>query len=170
MDFFSRRTIRKYRNVKVEKFKINEIIRTALVSPSGRNQKPYEFIIVENDETLEKLSMVKSSGADMVKDAPLAIVVLGKYEHSNTWMEDCSIASTMIQLKSYELGLGTCWVQIYGRSSATGESSEHLVRELLNIPEEYKVLNIITIGYPGESKRSYAEEDMDLSKVHYEKY
>ncbi|MCJ8342308.1 MAG: nitroreductase family protein [Cetobacterium sp.] len=170
MDFLSRRTIRKYRDVKIENFKVNEILRTALVSPSGKNTQPYEFIVVENKDILKELSTCKKMGAQMLENAPLAIVVLGNPKLTDTWIEDCSIVSTIIQLKSYELGLGSCWIQTYGRFTSEGISSEEYIRNLLNIPENLHVLNIVSIGYPAESKRSYSDEDMDFSKVNYDKY
>ena len=84
-------------------------MKTALVSPSGRNRKPYEFVVIDDKEIIKKLSVAKESGATFAADAPLMIVILG---HENpTWDDDCAIASTIIQLKAHDLGLGSCWIQ-----------------------------------------------------------
>ncbi|MBP6322575.1 MAG: nitroreductase family protein, partial [Fusobacteriaceae bacterium] len=45
MDFLSRRTIRKYKNIPVEKEVMNKIMEVALVSPSACNRKPYEYVV-----------------------------------------------------------------------------------------------------------------------------
>ncbi|MEF9932889.1 MAG: nitroreductase family protein [Cetobacterium sp.] len=169
MDFLNRRTVRRYQDKKVEKIKIHEILRTALVSPSGKNTKPYEFLVVEDEATLKKLSHSKQMGATLIDGSPLSIVVLGN-ENSTTWVEDCSIACTMIQLKAFDLGLGSCWVQIKERKTSAGTDSEEYVRNLLGIPGYLRVLAIISIGYSDEIKPSHSESDMDFSKVHYENY
>lgn len=170
MEFLNRRTIRKYMEKEVERVKVHEILRAALVSPSGKNIKPYEFIVVEDKHVLKRLAHSKHIGSALIEGAPLAIVVLGNSELSNTWVEDCSIATTIIQLKAYDLGLGSCWVQIKERTTSDGTDSEEYVRNLLGVPGYLRVLDIVAIGYPNEIKPSHSENDMDFSKVHYEKY
>lgn len=170
MDFLSRRTIRKYRDEKISDEIIHEIMKCAVVAPSGKNAKPYEFVVVSDREVLKKLSVAKVAGALMIEHASHGVVVLGKRETSDTWIEDCSIASTIIQLKAWEMGIGSCWVQMRLRTDKEGNSSEGLIRELLNIPESFGILNILALGYPDEEKFPYEEKDMDFRKVHLENY
>ena len=105
MDFLKRRTIRKYQDKKVEMDVIKELMRTAVVSPSGRNGRPYEFVVVDDKETIKKLAHSKESGAAFAEDAPLMIVTV--YHEYSTGQDDACIASTIIQLKAHELGLGS---------------------------------------------------------------
>ena len=60
--FLERRSIRKYKDEKIEIEKINQILAAGKVAPSGRKRKPWEFIVVENKEVLKKLSRVKPKG------------------------------------------------------------------------------------------------------------
>lgn len=170
MNFLNRRTIRKYTDEVIEDKILNEIIGTALVSPSGKNLKPYEFLIVNDKEKLLKFSQMKALGTFSIPGANHAIIVLGNPEISDTWVEDCSIASTIIMLKSWDLGIGSCWVQMHNRKDAEGRSSEELIKEYLNIPAHLRVLNIISLGYPAEERGAYTQDNMDFSKVHREKY
>ncbi len=165
-----RRSVRKYQEKTVDSEKIETILKAGLISPSGKSRRPWEFLVVDNREKLEKLSQAKPGGAQLIKDAPLAIVVLGDEEKADTWVEDCSIALTFMQLEAEEMGLGSCWVQINKRPSADGRGAEAVVREILGIEGEMRVLAVLAMGYPAEKRPAYTEDDMEFSKVHYNTY
>lgn len=164
-----RRSIRKYKDQKVEKEKIDNILKAGLLAPSSMNKKPVEFIVVEDKDTLSKLEDCKAKGTLALKTASLAIVVVADTERSNVWIEDASIASTLIQLEVEKLGLGSCWIQIRNRQSANG-NSEEAVRNVLSLPENYGVLTILTIGYKDEEKTPYDDSKLDFEKVHYDEF
>jgi nitroreductase len=109
-----RRSIRKYTDKKVEKEKVLNLIQGALLSPSSRGLRPWEFIVVEDTDLLEKLSFSKP-GAAFLKNSQLGIVILGNPDKSDVWIEDTSIATTIIHLLSEALELGSCWIQIRER-------------------------------------------------------
>ena len=126
----------------------------------------WEFVLVEDAEKLERLSVCKDNGAKLIAGAKLAVVVLGDPMKSDVWIEDASIAATLIQLQAEELGLGSCWVQVRGRYGENGESSEDFVRELLNIPLPMQVLAIIALGHKAETKTPFDPEKAAWEKVH----
>ena len=143
-------------------------MRTAVVSPSGRNGRPYEFIVVDDAEKIRKLAHSKESGAQFAESAPLIIVVA--WHEYPTGEDDASIASTIIQLKAHQLGLGTCWLQTKGKLDLNGKACHDNIRDILGIPENIHIGNMISLGYPAEEKPPYEEKDMDMSKVHYNKW
>ena len=83
---------------------------------------------------LEKLSHCKAQASQFIADAPLAIVVTADPLVSDVWIEDASIASIIIQLQAEDMGLGSCWVQVRERFTASGMPSDEYVREVLDIP------------------------------------
>lgn len=168
MDFLTRRSIRKYQDRKVEKEVIEQLIKTAVVSPSGRNGRPYEFVVVDDKEIIKKLAHSKESGAQFAENAPLMIVTL--YHEYPTGEDDACIASTIIQLKAHELGLGSCWLQTKGKIGTNGKTCHENIREILNIPEDIHISNMISLGYPAEERPAYTEKDMDMTKVHFNKW
>ena len=119
MTFFellkSRRSIRQYSDQKIEEEKISQLTAAALMSPASKRSNPWEFIVVEEKEMLKKLSECRNNGSQMLAGAPLAVVVLADTSKSDVWIEDVSIAALIIQLQAQDLGLGSCWVQIYNR-------------------------------------------------------
>ena len=168
MDFLTRRSIRKYQDRKVEKEVIEQLMKTAVVSPSGRNGRPYEFVVVDDKEIIKKLAHSKESGAQFAENAPLMIVTL--YHEYPTGEDDACIASTIIQLKAHELGLGSCWLQTKGKIGTNGKTCHENIREILNLPKDIYISNVISLGYPAEERPAYTEKDMDMTKVHFNKW
>lgn len=167
---YKRRSVRKYKEEKVEEEKVEKILKAALLSPSGRSLKPWEMIVVDDREALARLSKAKKSGAALIEGAPLAIAVIADEEKSGTWIEDTSILCTIMQLEIEKLGLGSCWVQIRMREDADGNKSEDIVKNILGIPERFRVEAIVAIGYKDEEKKAYTEADIDMAKVSYGRY
>lgn len=165
-----RRSIRKYKNMEISKDKVDTLIKAALLAPSAKGTRPWELIVVEDKETLEKLGKAKQHASGFISEAPLAIVVAADSTKTDVWVEDTSIASTIIQLEAEHLGLGSCWVQIRNRMHDEDSSAEKYVKEVLGIPENYTVESIISIGYKDEEKIPYTEESLKYEKIHREKF
>lgn len=165
-----RRSVRKYNGESISKENIDKIIKAGLTTLSSRNIKPWELIVVKDDEVLEKLSQSKTAGSAMIKDADCAIVVLGDKTKSDVWIEDCSIVMTYMHLMATSLGIGSCWVQCRLREAGGGRSSEDYVREVLNIPDNFAVEAILSLGNTDEFPSPHGEEPDEMKKVHYEVY
>jgi nitroreductase len=161
-----RRSIRKYTDRAVEPEKVQLLTEAALRSPSGRGINPWEFIIVDDRQVLSKLAEVKQHGAAFLKGAPLGIVVCASPEKSDTFIEDASIASIIIQLAAESLGLGSCWVQMRNRHHRDGRPAQEHIAQLLDIPADCIVQSVIAIGYPAEKKAPHTRESLDFEKVH----
>jgi nitroreductase len=165
----NRRSIRKFKDEKVGKEVINQVLKAGLLGPTSKNKKPVEFIVVEDKETILKLGQCKSKGVEGLVNSTCAIVIIADSEKSDVWIEDASIASILMQLTIENLGLGSVWIQIRNRQS-NNDNSENEVRKVLNIPEKYGVLSILAMGYKNEIKEPYDDQTLDFSKVHYESF
>lgn len=170
MDFTTRRSIRKYKDMPVEKKKIDELLKAGLLAPTGRNSRPCEFIVIDDKELIKEVGELREHGSSFVKDAPLVIGVMGEIGKSTTLLADCSIAGFAIQVKAHELGLGSCWVHVNERKTADGRTSEEYFREKVGAPDNLMVMCLIVIGYSNEEKPFYTEKDINLNKVSYNKY
>ena len=131
----TRRSCRKFEDRAVEAEKKEKLLQAAQLGPTGKNTRPWEFVVVEKKEMLQKLGDCRQPNQPFLPKTPLAIVVLGNTQKTDTWIEDASIAAVIMQLEAEKLGLGSCWVQIRLRESNQGMSSEEYVRKLLGIPE-----------------------------------
>jgi Nitroreductase len=166
----TRRSIRKYLPKAVEPEKIKQITNAVLMSPASKRSNPWEFIVIENSDTLKKLANSRPHGSQLLANSPLGIVVVADTTKSDVWMEDASIASIIIQLQAQDLGLGSCWVQVYGRQLDENTSTESYIRDLLAIPSHFAVLSIISIGYPDEERKPYDENKLPIHKIHDETF
>lgn len=165
-----RRSSRVFTGEPVDKDMVCDLMRAALMSPSGHRINPWEFILVEDKEALKVLSKSKEHGSGLLEGAAMAVVVIADTKKTDVWIEDCSIATIIIQLAAEELGLGSCWVQIRRRMDAEGNMSEDNVRGLLGIPENYAVLSIVAIGHKAREAKPFDEENMQWDKVHIGKF
>ncbi|SDG70912.1 nitroreductase family protein [Desulfosporosinus hippei] len=166
---YRRRSIRKYKPEKLDSETVQVLIKAALLSPSSRGFQPWQFLVVDDSDVLTQLASSKK-GAGFLKDAALGIVILADPAKSDVWIEDASIAATILQLTSESLGLGSCWIQIRERLFSEYETAEQYVRRILSIPENLKVASIISIGYPDETKTPYVDQDLQFEKVHWHNY
>lgn len=165
-----RRSIRKYQDKAVEPEKIDTIVEAVLRSPSSRGINPWEFVVVTQKDLLEKLSLSKEHGSSFLKNAPLGVVVCADSARQDVWIEDASIASIIVHLTAESLGLGSCWIQIRERMQDANNTSESYITEVLNLPENLKVLSIIAIGYPDEQKPPHAKKNLGYEKIHRNRY
>ena len=161
-----RRSIRKYKDRSIEPEKVDLLVEAALLSPSSRAFFPWEFVVIEDRDVIQRLSKAKPNGGSFLAGAPLAIVVCADTEKSDVWIEDASIASTMILLAAESLDLGACWIQIRKRPHDDSKTAEEFIRETLDLPERISVLSIIAIGYPDESLPPHSKDELHYDQVH----
>jgi len=134
----ARRSVRNYLDKSIETEKIEILKEAVLRSPSSRNFDPWEFIFVDDRELLEKLALSKRHGSQFLAHAALGIVICGDGGKSDVWIEDCSIASILVQMVAQSMGLGSCWIQIRKRMVDDQTTSEDYIRKLLNVPGLFK--------------------------------
>jgi nitroreductase len=161
----NRRSIRKYTDKVIEPEKIDILKEAVLRSPSSRNIDPWEFIFIDDRKLLKKLSVTKPHGAKFLEHAALGIVICADGEKSDTWIEDCSIASILVQMVAQSIGLGSCWIQIRNRAYDESTTSEDYIKDMLNIPGRIKVESIIAIGYPAEKREPVKPEELKYYKI-----
>lgn len=162
--------MRKFTPEELAQEEVVALFKAALMSPSSKRSNCWQFIAVDDKDTLKKISSCKEQSAGFIADAALAIVVVADPLSSDVWIEDASIASIMIQLQAEDLGLGSCWVQIRERFTASGTPSDEYVREILDIPLQLQVLSIIAIGHKGMDRKPFNEEHLQWEKIYINKY
>jgi nitroreductase len=166
----SRRSIRKFLGRDVEKEKLDLILKSALLAPSSRARRPWEFIAVSDRELLKRLSGCREHGSDFLGGAPLGIVVAADPDMCDVWVEDASIAAIIIQLSAQSLALSSCWIQVRERFHSSGIPAEEYIREVLEIPPRYRVECMIAIGYSAEEKRAYEDGELLYDKIHWSRF
>ena len=187
----NRRSTRLFTDQPLEPEQVEEILRAALMAPSSKRKNPWQFVVVEDKEMLERLAECKPHGAEFLKGCALAVVVLADVMISDVWIEDASIASIYMQLQAEDLGLGSCWCQVRNREredeSGAGEYIRQLldipyqlevdesgageyIRQLLDIPYQLEVLSIIGFGHKAQERKPFDESRLQWEKVHIDRF
>ena len=160
----ARRSIRKYHKDKiVTKDQLNQLVHAAMLAPSARNSRPWEFIVITNREILDEVARIHP-GAGMFSSINAAILVVA-IEQKEPIIEGffpqcCGAAIQNILLEAIDMGLGTCWCGIYPKEERTATFSA-----MFNLAAPKIPLGIIAVGYPDDepAMRGFFEE----SKVSY---
>ncbi len=138
----SRRSIRKYENKDIPEDVLQQILETGRQAPSAANRQPIRFIIVNDHDILKNLC--DNLITRFVKYAPVAIVGCADIKSLLTgkWaVVDATIAMENMVIAAWTLGIGSCWI---------GACNEEKVKEMLKIPDKWKVVALLTFGYPAE--------------------
>jgi nitroreductase len=139
-----RESVRSYKNMPVEDKKLQLLLEAARLAPSASNRQEWRFVVVTDQEARQKL-VVAASNQGFVAEAPVVIAACA--ETDNHVMKcgqlcypiDVAIAIDHITLKAVEEGLGTCWI---------GAFDEKAVKAILKIPQDIRVVSLLTVGYP----------------------
>jgi nitroreductase len=157
----NRRSIRKYTAQPVPQELVTRLLEAAMSAPSAGNEQPWEFIVITDREVLQAITKVHPY-SQMLKEAPLAVVVCGNLErekYPGFWVEDCSAATENILLEAEDIGLGGVWLGVYPHDERVKG-----LAELLGLPSSVVPLSIVALGYPAEKKPP--AERFDPSRVH----
>lgn len=165
-----RRSHRKFTEEEIDPEAVKLILRAALMSPTSKGQRAWQFVVVDDKMDIEKLSDAKEMGGQFLKGAPLCIAVLGDPLQNDCWVEDGSIAAISMQYQAEELGLGSCWVQMRGRGLSDGTSADTVIRGILDIPENYSVLCVLAIGHKADTRQPQNEDKLKWENVHINKF
>ena len=146
----NRRSIRKFQPDKlVTKEQLHKLLEAAMMAPSARNSRPWEFIAITKRELLDEITRIHPY-AGMCKTATAAIVVVAIPQPAEIpvgyFPQDCAAATQNILLEAVSLGLGACWCGVYPK-----EERMEGFRKLFNIREPKIPFNVIAIGIPAEN-------------------
>ena len=161
-----RRSVRKFTEQSIKADDLQTILRAALMSPTGKSVRGWHFVVVDDKDLLEKISLCRSMGSQFLAGAAVAIVVLGDRAASDVWCEDASSAALSMQYQAADLGLGSCWCQIRNRFMDNGEPSDNVLRFLLRYPENLTAECVIGFGYPAIERKPQDENNLKWENVH----
>ena len=121
------------------------ILEAGDLAPSSRSRRPVRLIPVVDEGLIRRLAMCKDSGTRALETATFAVIVAADPKVSDVWIEDCSIATIMMQMEAEDLGIGACWIQIRLRKVGDTDSEDFVIREA-GLDPGLKVLSIIAFG------------------------
>lgn len=153
-----RRSIRTYKSEHIPQEKLEKLLEAARLAPSAANRQNWKFIVVENEQVKKQLVTACNNQAFV---GTASHIIAGTGDPSQKWHQvDLAIALEHIVLEAVELGLGTCWI---------GAFNEDEVKRLLRIPQDKKVVALLTVGIPDESPTARPRKTLE-EIVSYNEY
>lgn len=165
-----RRSIRQFTDKPLTQDQVVELMKAPLMAPSSKSKRPWHFILVDNKDSLSRLSECKPGGSQFVAGAALVVVVAADIDKSDVWIEDCSVAATMLLLQAEAMGLGGCWVQIRNRAFPDGTPAEDIVRDVTGLPENMRVVSMVAVGHKAQERNEQNEDKLLWEQVHVDRF
>jgi len=156
----SRKSVREYSQKVIEKQLIEAIVDAGRLAATARNEQPWEFIVTQDWKKLGILAGLCQNGV-FCKNANALITVFSK--DTKYFIEDCSAATQNMLLAIESLGLGGCWI--------AGDKKDYAdkVREFFGVPQGYKLVSMISIGYPKHAEKPHEKRELK-DVLHWERW
>ena len=158
----SRRSIRSYLDKPLSKDTLEKIVDAGRFAPTARGVEPWEFVVVAEKEKLKKIAGLAENGR-FISGAAACIAVFSS--DTKYYLEDGCAATENILLAAAGLGVGSCWVA-GDKKPYAGE-----IGVLLKAPPSFKLISLISLGYPKEEGSFKAAERRGLKEIlHWENF
>ncbi|MDO9576257.1 MAG: nitroreductase family protein [Candidatus Cloacimonadales bacterium] len=153
----NRYSVRKFKDKPVEQEKLDIILEAARLAPSASNKQTWKFVIIRNIEKRKQLTEI-CRGQKFVSEAPITIAICNtNFDYvmtcgMNAPVIDGAIAAEHIVLQAVELDLGSCWI---------GSFYHDQMAKLINLPDDYKIVGLLPLGYPDVEKGKRSLKSID---------
>lgn len=160
----SRRTIRKFRQDKIEKDKLITLIDCARLAAYGANMQPLKFAVIDDKATLDKIfpntkwAAYLPDGTPKENERPTAyIAILGDsaIKPSKVFEVEAGAAVTTMMLEAVEMGLGSCWL---------GAIQREEIKKILTLDESLELVYLLALGYPAQESKAV---EMNNGEIKY---
>ena len=138
-----RRSVRKYEEEPVAEEQVKQILEAGRWAATKGNKQPWKFIILDDAQVRNDLADTLSTGK-FLSGAPLGIAVVVKPDDPIHAVQDGAAATQNMLLAAHALGLGACWISVYDMAW------EEEAKRTLGIPEQERLLSVISVGHPAE--------------------
>ena len=159
----TRRSCRKFAEQPVEREKIEALLRAGMQAPSGKDARPWQFLVLTEREKLVTLSGMCPFSVSAAK-APAAILLLADFQKEDGdvmwWPQALSACAENILLQAEEEGLGATWLGLW----PVQERIDY-IRRAFSLPAELEPFAAIVFGYPMREKPF--DDRWDPAVVHW---
>ncbi len=152
-----RQSIRDYEDKAVPEEKLLKVLEAARLAPSASNRQRWKFIVVRESE--RRLALARAAGGQVhLARAPVVIAAVATMPEYvmrcgvPAYAVDLAIAVDHMTLAAVDEGLGTCWI---------GAFSQEEVRDILKVPEHYRIVTLLPLGFPKQMERPKVRKLLD---------
>ena len=153
----NRRSVRAYKPDPIPEQSLRKVLEAARLAPSAHNDQDWKFIIIKDIKKRKQLAQAARSQS-FIAEAPVVIAAVALNPERVMSCEvpayaiNLTIAVDHMTLQAYEQGLGTCWI---------GAFSQEEVKKILKIPDKYKVVALLPLGFSADSPRPKTRKSLE---------
>ncbi|RLF54271.1 MAG: nitroreductase [Thermoplasmata archaeon] len=151
----TRRSIRRFKQIPLSMDFLVNLVDAGRLAPSGANLQPIEYVIVNDKRICEKIfsalrwaGYIKPEWRPAEGERPVAYIVILVQEGRSPFSDvDVGLSAENIMLLAWSHGVGSCML---------GNIDREMIREILGVPDGYRIHSVIALGFPAE--KSVVEE------------
>jgi len=151
-----RYSCRAYQDKSIEQDKLDCILEAARLAPSAKNTQDWRFVVVMDRDTKRRVAATTNRPEIFEKAGAMIAACSNSDEIMRCGQAigpiDVAIALEHICLQAADLGLGTCWI---------GSFDAGKVRQILGIPDDIIIVELMALGYPAGSKPEPKREPIE---------
>ena len=140
LDIVSLRAVRDYTGQPLAEQELERILQAGRVAGSAGNRQPWTFVTITDRATLDKLAEIVYE-PDSLHGAAAAVAVVVRTANQGF---DAGRAAENMMLAAWAGGIG---------SSPNGLREREPAHDILSVPTDHYIANIITFGYPKKPRR-----------------
>lgn len=167
-NILTRRSVRSFENRPIAPQELHTILEAAMSGPTCANTRAWQFIVVEDRDTLRKMAQANGRYASMLNEAAAAILICGDLEKAfppakEYWVIDGAIAGQNISLAARALGIGSVWLGTWPQMDRVENQAK-----LFDLPETVVPHSVIALGYSEDVENVAEKNSYDPACVHFE--
>lgn len=138
-----RTAVRKFKDKKIEKEKLDKILEFGRLAPTAKNLQPQKIYVIESEESLEKINEASPCiyGAKTVLLVCSDKLIAFNKEDYSTYEMDATIVATHMMLGATSVGVDNIWIEMFDKNK---------IREYFHLPNNIEPICLIPLGYRTE--------------------
>lgn len=168
MDFIdvikTRRSVRDFLDNPIPNNILTDILTAGQLAPSCQNKQCWRYIVVKDKKIINKLALhsgIIGKVNFFIKNAPIIIVAVANPKDScylneqHYYLVDVGISFQQMMLTAWNYGIGSCWLAAF---------NEKKVKDILDVPYNYRIIALSPFGYPKDRKSLYSKAVSTFAK------
>jgi nitroreductase len=154
----NRYSVRTYRDIPVEPWKLEQVLEAGRLAPTSNNQQPFQILVV--DTAIYRAELGRLYTREWFVQAPLVLGVciqpkgawLRRFDGVHYAYVDAAIVMDHMILGATALGLGTCWIAAF---------NPHVAREIFSLPDDWEPVIFSPLGYAADAPSLKERKPLD---------
>jgi nitroreductase len=155
-----RASVREFEDASLPREIIKRIVNAGRLAPTARGEEPWEFVVVTDKFTRQKIAQITDHGK-FIAQAACCIAIFCR--DTKYYLEDGCAATENMLIAATDLGVASCWV--------AGDKKPYCsqINTLLKVPSEFRLVSMIALGFSCGKIISHPKRPLK-NTLHWERF